>query len=111
MRKALLFRGTGRFLSRSRLMRAIESFDAFEVRAIPSHGPASTVLARRTGAVIEAPSKPKVEPQKQRRGRVGVHHGAVQDHTIEETGKKMEQPKISRSDGHKQHHLQREKKA
>ena len=110
MRKALLFRGTGRFLSRSRLMRAIESFDAFEVRAIPSHGPASTVLARRTGAVIEAPSKPKVEPQKQRRGRVGVHHGAVQDHTIEETGKKMEQPKISRSDGHKQHHLQREEK-
>lgn len=56
LRQALLFRGTGRFLSRSRLMQAIESFDGFEVRAIPSQGPASTVLARRTGAAAQTPS-------------------------------------------------------
>jgi ubiquinone/menaquinone biosynthesis C-methylase UbiE len=101
MRQALLFRGTGRFLSRSRLMRAIESFDGFEVRAIPSHGPAATVLARRTGAVVEAPSKPEVEPKKPRHGGIGVHHGAIQDQAIEETDLKMEQSKILRADGHK----------
>lgn len=50
MRKALLFRGTGRFLPSSRLMQAIERFEDFEVRAIPSHGPASTLLARRSDA-------------------------------------------------------------
>jgi ubiquinone/menaquinone biosynthesis C-methylase UbiE len=54
MRQALLFRGTGRFLSRSRLMQAIENFEDFEVRAIPSHGPASTLLARRPGAATQA---------------------------------------------------------
>ena len=62
MRQALLFRGTGRFLSRSRLVQAIESFEDFEVRAIPSHGPASTLLARRPGAMAQAPTKPKVDP-------------------------------------------------
>jgi ubiquinone/menaquinone biosynthesis C-methylase UbiE len=111
MRQALLFRGTGRFLSRSRLMRAIESFDGFEVCAIPSHGPASTVLARRTGAVVEAPSKPKVEPKKPRHGEFGVHHGAVQDHAFEETDLKMGQSKILRADGHKKHPMQRDEKA
>lgn len=55
MRQALLFRGTGRFMSRSRLMQAIERFENFEVRAIPSHGPASTLLARRSGAATQAP--------------------------------------------------------
>lgn len=50
MRRALLYRGTGRFLSRSQLMQAIETFEGFDVRAIPSHGPASTLLARRSGA-------------------------------------------------------------
>jgi ubiquinone/menaquinone biosynthesis C-methylase UbiE len=50
MRQALLYRGTGRFLSRSQLMQAIESLQDFEVRVIPSHGPASTLLARRSGA-------------------------------------------------------------
>lgn len=53
MRQALLFRGTGRFMSRSRLMQAIERFENFEVRAIPSHGPASTLLARRSGAATQ----------------------------------------------------------
>ncbi len=53
MRQALLFRGTGRFMSRSRLMQAIERFENFEVRAIPSHGPASTLLARRSGAATK----------------------------------------------------------
>ena len=55
IRQALLFRGTGRFMSRSRLMQAIERFENFEVRAIPSHGPASTLLARRSGAATQAP--------------------------------------------------------
>lgn len=50
IRQALLYRGTGRFLSRSQLMQAIETFGDFEVRAIPSHGPASTLLARRSSA-------------------------------------------------------------
>lgn len=50
MRQALLLRGTGRFMSRSRLMQVIERFENFEVRAIPSHGPASTLLARRSDA-------------------------------------------------------------
>ncbi len=53
MRQALLFRGTGRFMSRSRLMQAIERFENFEVRAIPSHGPASTLLARRSGSATQ----------------------------------------------------------
>jgi ubiquinone/menaquinone biosynthesis C-methylase UbiE len=53
MRQALLYRGTGRFLSRSQLMQAIENFQGFEVRAIPSHGPASTLLARRSGAATQ----------------------------------------------------------
>ncbi|AXI43271.1 class I SAM-dependent methyltransferase [Sulfitobacter sp. SK011] len=51
MRQALLYRGTGRFLSRSQLMQTIETFEDFEVRAIPSHGPASTLLAKRSGAI------------------------------------------------------------
>ncbi len=55
MRQALLLRGTGRFMSRSRLMQAIGRFESFEVRAIPSHGPASTLLARRSGAATQAP--------------------------------------------------------
>ena len=55
MRQALLFRGTGRFMSRSRLMQAIERFENFEVRAIPSHGPASTLLARRSDAESQSP--------------------------------------------------------
>lgn len=55
MRQALLFRGTGRFMSRSRLMQAIERFENFEVRAVPSHGPASTLLARRSSAASQAP--------------------------------------------------------
>ena len=55
IRQALLFRGTGRFMSRSRLIQAIERFENFEVRAIPSHGPASTLLARRAGVATQAP--------------------------------------------------------
>ena len=54
MRQALLFRGTGRFMSRSRLMQAIERFENFEVRAIPSHGPAATLLARRSDTATQA---------------------------------------------------------
>lgn len=68
MRQALLYRGTGRFLSRSRLTQAIESLEDFEVRAIPSHGPASTLLARRSSAATQAPTKPRVEPYQ-------PHHG------------------------------------
>ena len=54
MRQALLFRGTGRFMSRSRLMRSIERFEDFHVWAIPSHGPASTLLAKRSSVATRA---------------------------------------------------------
>ncbi len=47
MRQALLCRGTGRFLSCAGVLRDIERLDGFEARAIPSHGPAATILARR----------------------------------------------------------------
>lgn len=57
MRQALLYRGTGRFLSRSHLMQTIEGFNGFDVRAIPSHGPASTVLARRKVAETDQEMK------------------------------------------------------
>ncbi|MEE4212455.1 MAG: class I SAM-dependent methyltransferase, partial [Parvularcula sp.] len=103
MRQALLFRGTGRFLSRYRLMQAIESFDGFEVRAIPSQGPASTLLARRMGAVVQTPSMPKVEPEKPRQRDFGVYHGAVQDHAIEDTDLELEHSKVLRADGQKEH--------
>ncbi|WP_299779409.1 methyltransferase domain-containing protein [uncultured Roseobacter sp.] len=64
MRQALLYRGTGQFLSCADLMRDIESFDGFQARAIPSQGPAATVLARRTDALVQAISRPKAELEK-----------------------------------------------
>jgi ubiquinone/menaquinone biosynthesis C-methylase UbiE len=47
MRQALLYRGTGQFLSRQCVIETIESSSEFEVRAIPSNGPAATLLAKR----------------------------------------------------------------
>lgn len=47
MRQALLYRGTGQFLSRQHVIETIESIDKFNVRVIPSNGPAATLLARR----------------------------------------------------------------
>lgn len=82
MRQTLLFRGTGRFLSRSRLMQAIEGFNGFEVRAIPSHGPASTVLARRAGNVVQTLSKPRVEPKNPRQRGFDVHRAGAQYHAM-----------------------------
>lgn len=68
MRQALLYHGTGRFLSRSRLVQAIESFGGFDVRVIPSHGPASTLLAMRSRALDQSASNPSVEPHSLKQG-------------------------------------------
>lgn len=48
MRQAILLRGTGQFLSQDVVSEEIRAFDEFEVRAIPSKGPAAAIIARRT---------------------------------------------------------------
>jgi len=47
MRQAIIWRGTGQFLPRKHVMDTIRRSGDFEVRAVPSNGPAATVLARR----------------------------------------------------------------
>lgn len=60
MRQALLYRGTGRFLSLPRVVRTLERVGGFSVCTIPSHGPAATILARRDAGVMpDAVSLPK----------------------------------------------------
>ncbi len=60
MRHALLYRGTGRFLSRQRVIETIESQRGFTVRSIPSNGPAATLLAKRCAPVgVSAGSQSK----------------------------------------------------
>ena len=50
MRQAIMWRGTGRFLSREHVIHTIRRSGEFEVRPIPSGGPAAAVLARRMSA-------------------------------------------------------------
>jgi ubiquinone/menaquinone biosynthesis C-methylase UbiE len=47
MRQALLWRGTGQFLSREHVIHTIETSGDFKVQTVPSSGPAATVIARR----------------------------------------------------------------
>jgi len=47
MRQAIIWRGTGQFLSRKQVMDTIRGSGEFEVRAVPSNGPAAALLARR----------------------------------------------------------------
>ena len=47
MRRALEWRGTGRFLCREGVVQSLRSTGAFEVRPVPSKGPAAALLARR----------------------------------------------------------------
>lgn len=47
MQQAITRRGTGQFLSCKKVMEAIQRSGEFEVRAVPSNGPAATLLARR----------------------------------------------------------------
>lgn len=47
MRQALSWRGTGQFLSREHVIQKIGCSGEFEVRSVPSRGPAATLLARR----------------------------------------------------------------
>ena len=54
MRQALLYRGTVQFLSRQRVIEAIERRSRFSVRAIPSNGPAATLLAKRRTSAYPA---------------------------------------------------------
>ncbi len=64
MRQAIMWRGTGQFLSRQQVIHTIRRTGEFEVRSIPSSGPAAAVLARRvsetstaaTGRRASAPS-------------------------------------------------------
>ncbi|EDQ34650.2 Methylase involved in ubiquinone/menaquinone biosynthesis [Hoeflea phototrophica DFL-43] len=51
MRRALLWRGTGQLLSREHVIHAISSLGEFEVRSVPSRGPAATLLARRMAEI------------------------------------------------------------
>lgn len=55
IRRALQARGTGRFLSREQVIRALRESEAFDVRPIPSQGPAAALLARRLFEPIEVP--------------------------------------------------------
>jgi ubiquinone/menaquinone biosynthesis C-methylase UbiE len=58
MRHALMWRGTGQFLSLEHVVRTIVSSGEFEVRSVPSSGPAATLFARRIveiGAVSISP--------------------------------------------------------
>lgn len=52
MRHALWYRGTGQFLSRSHVIETIENMEGFKVRAIPSNGPAATLLAKRKATAV-----------------------------------------------------------
>ncbi|MEM7530317.1 MAG: methyltransferase domain-containing protein [Pseudomonadota bacterium] len=47
MRRAITWRGTGRFLSRERVVHALRRSGEFDVRIVPSTGPAAALLARR----------------------------------------------------------------
>lgn len=56
MRQALLYRGTGQLLSRKHVIETIESIAGFSVCAIPSNGPAATLLAKRTVETVTDPT-------------------------------------------------------
>ncbi|MEM8797779.1 MAG: methyltransferase domain-containing protein [Pseudomonadota bacterium] len=47
MRQALTWRGTGKFLSRDKVIRTIKRSGAFDVRAVPGGGPAAALIAKR----------------------------------------------------------------
>lgn len=47
MRQAIIWRGTGQFLSREHVIHTIRRSGEFEVRLVPSSGPAAALLARR----------------------------------------------------------------
>jgi ubiquinone/menaquinone biosynthesis C-methylase UbiE len=47
MRHTLSWRGSGQFLSREKVVEALVASQEFDVRIIPSKGPAATLLARR----------------------------------------------------------------
>jgi len=47
MREAILWRGTGQFLSREQVMETIRRSGEFEVRSIPARGPVAALIARR----------------------------------------------------------------
>lgn len=55
MRQALLYRGTGQFLSPQYVTETIENIAGFKVRTIPSNGPAATLLAKRAVETVTDP--------------------------------------------------------
>lgn len=50
MRQAIMWRGSGRFLSREHVIHTIRRSGEFEVRPVPNSGPAAAVLAKRMSA-------------------------------------------------------------
>ena len=64
MRQALLYRGTGQFLSRRHVTQWIESVGGFSVSTIPTNGPAATLLAKRSISpeVVQTPNRPRNHP-------------------------------------------------
>jgi len=51
MRQAIMWRGTGQFLSREHVIHTIRRSGEFEVRSVPSSGPAAALLARRMSEI------------------------------------------------------------
>ncbi|MFK7942640.1 MAG: class I SAM-dependent methyltransferase [Paracoccaceae bacterium] len=51
MRQAIMWRGTGQFLSREHVANEIRGLGGFEVRLIPSNGPAAALLAHKDCAL------------------------------------------------------------
>lgn len=50
MRQAIVWRGSGQFLSREHVIKTVKQSGRFEVRLVPSKGPAAALLARRVPA-------------------------------------------------------------
>jgi hypothetical protein len=46
-RQAILWRGTGRFLPVNKVVEILRQSETFDVRIIPSKGPAAALVARR----------------------------------------------------------------
>lgn len=69
LRKSIAWRGTGRFLSRQRVIEALTRAGGFEVRAVPNRGPAAALLARRTGAPAGSVTDALGPSQQMRRDR------------------------------------------
>ena len=69
MRQAIMWRGAGRFLSRDHVIHTIRRSGEFEVRLVPSSGPAAALLARRTSEVSTMKGNSMCAEKRGRRSR------------------------------------------